>query len=103
MQEEESQNLEQFNTLAKRIFTEVKGKVYIGGEEIKPDVLEVLQDQARNLQTSQLYEILKATIINESADLALKQSQKWEDVNFAKALYHIMYVLDNILLNLRKK
>lgn len=94
---------EQFNNLAKRIFTEDKGKIFIGGEEIKVDVLDVLREQARYLSTSQLYEILKATIINESAELALKQSKNFEQVQFAKALYHILYVLDNMILKLKKK
>ncbi len=98
--EDQSEN---FNNLAKRIFQEEKGKIFIGGEEVKPEVLEVLREQARYLSTSQLYEILGATIKNESADLALKQSQNFEQVQFAKALYHIWYVLDNMVHTLKKK
>ncbi len=103
MAEDQLQNSEQFNILAKRIFTEDKGKIFIGGVEISKEELDVLREQARYLSTSQLYDILKATIINESADLALKQSQNFEQVQFAKALYHILFVLDNMILKLKKK
>lgn len=91
-----------FHKIAKKIFTEEKGKIYIGGVEIKPEVLDVLREQARYLETSQLYEIFKNTIIDESADIALKQSQNFDQVQFAKALYHLLYVFDNMLLKLKK-
>lgn len=103
MQEDQLEISEQFNLLAKRIFTEDKGKICIGGEEIKPEVLDLLREQARYLETSQLYEIFRATIINESAELALKQSQNFEQVQFAKALYHLLYVFDNMILKLKNK
>lgn len=100
MPSDQSLNLD---SISKRVFEERKGQIYIGNELIKPEILDVLKEQARYLETSQLYEILRATIINESADLALKQSQNWEQVQFAKALHHWVYVFDNILLVLKKK
>lgn len=103
MQEDKLEMSEQFNLLAKNVFTEDKGKVFIGGEEMKPEVLDLLREQARYLETSQLYEVFKSTIINESAELALKQSQNFEQVQFAKALYHLLYVFDNMILSLKKK
>lgn len=95
-------NLDNFEKLSTRVFEVKKGTIYIGGEEIRPDVLVVLKEQARYLSTSQFYDILKSTIINESSELALKQSTKWEDVEFAKALYHIQYVLNNMITQLTK-
>lgn len=97
--------LQQFNNLAKRIFSvdPKTGKIYIGGEEATKEMLELLKEQSRYLETSQLYEIFKATIINESADLALKQSQNFEQVQFAKALYHLLYVFDNMILSLKNQ
>lgn len=103
MPEDQLEMSEQFNILAKRIFQDKNGKIFIGGEEITPELLDLLREQARYLETSQLYEIFKNTIINESADLALKQSQNFEHVQFAKALYHLLYVFDNMIFSLKKK
>lgn len=100
-------NLDNFSSIENRIFFEDKGKIYIGGEEVKPDVLDVLREQARYFETSQLYEVLRATIINEAYDMALKQSGKsgdlLADVNTAKMLYHWQFVLDSILFKLKRK
>lgn len=92
-----------FNSIEDRVFSEKKGKIYIGKEEIKADIKELLKDQAKWLQTSQLYEILRATIINESYNAALIQSTDFDQVKFAKALYHWQFVLDNMLLRLTSK
>jgi hypothetical protein len=91
-----------FTSLESKIFTENKGKIYIGKEEIKPKMKEILKSQAQIFQTSHLYEILRATIINESYDIALRQSKDFDEVKFAKALYHWQYVLDNLLSMLTK-
>lgn len=100
-QSEELQ-LPKFTDSESRVFTELKGKFYIGTEEIQPAVLSILKDQAANFKTSQLYEVIIATLQNEASNLALVQSTKWEDVNYAKALWHVQYVITNMIHKLTK-
>lgn len=102
MDELEKSQLPKFTDVQSRVYTEIKGKVYIGTEEIQPAVLAILKDQAQNFKTSQLYEIIKATLQNEASTLALIQSTKWEDVNYAKSLWHVQYVIDNFINKLTK-
>jgi hypothetical protein len=98
------QPLLQYKDIEDKIFLVDKtGKVFIGGDEVKADMLDVLRTQAYNLKSSELYEVFRATIINEAYNLALKQSANFDNVQFAKALYHWEYVLDNILLKLSGK
>lgn len=95
-----------FKDIESKVFTELKGKIFIGGEEIKPELLEILKEQARYLKTSQLWEIFTSTIDNEAANLALIQSgasgKVEEDVRFAKALHHWNFVFKNIVYKLTK-
>lgn len=65
-------------------------------------MLDVLREQSRYFKTSQLYEVLKNTIINECSISGLIKSENWEHVLFAKSLYHWQFVLDNILDKLTK-
>jgi hypothetical protein len=99
----EDQHQLQFNKLQERVFSDNKGRLLLGGEEIKPELRDVLRQQAHNLKTSDLYDILRSTILNESANIALIQSKDYEQVQFAKALYHWQFVLDNILNKLSDK
>lgn len=92
-----SETCPNFKDSESRVFTEFKGKVYIGTEEIKPAIRELLKDQAKNLLTSQLYEVLDATITNEAYNLALIQSKDMDNVYSAKMLHHWNFVLKNIL------
>ena len=103
MDQSETSQFPSFTDSESRVFTEFKGKYYIGKEEIQPEVLSILKDQARSFKSTQLYEVLKATLQNEASNLALIQSTKWEDINYAKALWHVQYVLDNLLNKLDKK
>ena len=80
-----------------RIFAERAGKFFIGGVEIDTQTRELLRDQAQYLQTSHLWEILDATITNESAKLALIQSTDFDQVRSAKMLYHWNHVLKNMI------
>lgn len=89
--------LPNFNSIESRIFTEYKGNIYLGKEKIKPDVRELLKDQSKWLLTSQLYDILRATITNEASNLALVQSKEWDHVLSAKMLWHWQFVLENLL------
>jgi hypothetical protein len=63
-----------FSTVESRIFTQENGKFFIGGVEITPQVKDLLKEQARYIQSSQLFELLNATIVNEAGNLALVQS-----------------------------
>jgi len=87
--------------IEKNIFTESKGKLYIGGEELKPEMADILKTQAHNLSLSELYEVLKATIESEAINIALIQSQNFEQVQFAKALHHMIFMFDNIINKLK--
>ena len=92
-----------FSDLSKRVFEENRGSIKIGGELIKPELLDLLREQAIYLSTSQLYEILLCTLKDEAANLALIQSKDWDSVQFAKALHHTAFVLENMILKLKNK
>ena len=97
MNQDQSETFPNFKDIESRVFTEYKGSIYIGTEKIKPEFRDLLKEQSKYFKTSQLYEVLKATIINESSNLALIQSTNFEQVQFAKSLYHWMSVLDNMM------
>ena len=92
-----------FQEIESRVFTEVKGQIYIGRELVRPDVLGALKDQAHNFKTTELYDVFMATIKNEAANLALIQSKDWDNVTYAKAMWHFQYVFENMLNVLDKK
>ncbi len=103
MQEDQ---LETFNSISEKAFLVKDGKVFIGGIEPSAEVLRVLKDQAFSFKTTNLYEVMRSTILNEAYDIALNQSGQSgnieKDVNYAKMMKHWQYVIDNILLNLNK-
>lgn len=99
MEDQQSPN---FTSIEDKIFTEYKGDIYIGKEKIKPDFKGVLKDQARSLVTSDLYEVFHATLLNEAYSIALDQSTNFEQVQFAKALKHVVFMVDNILIKVQK-
>lgn len=92
-----------FNEIAAKVYDSKNGVVTVGGEEIKPEVLRVLREQAIYLSTSQLYELYMNTLRNESSKLALIQSKDFEDVQFAKALWHCVYVIENMVNGLKNQ
>ncbi len=91
-----------FNSIEDRIFSEEKGEIYIGKEKISPEMRDLLKEQARYFSTSHLYEVLKSTIVNEAYDIALGQSTDFDQVRFAKALYHWHFVFENMMQRLTK-
>lgn len=99
---QEDQSLD-WNNISDKVFTEIKGDIYIGREKIKPELLSILKEQARYLETSQLYEVLLSTLKNEACNLALIQSQNWENVLSAKMLHHVAFVLENLVHKLKNK
>lgn len=62
--------------------------MYLGKEELLPDLRSLLKDQAKGVETSQLWEIMNASITQEAANLALIQSTNFNHIEFAKALHH---------------
>ena len=85
-----------------KVFTKKGETIFVGGVPVTEQMRSVLRDQARVFQTSNLFELLDATIINESADLALKQSANFDHVQYAKALHHWNHVLKNLIHALAK-
>ncbi len=76
-----------FIGLESLIFKEKNGIIYIGGQEINSQMRSILRDQAKNFQTTQLFEIIDATVINESFELA-NQANTLEHVQYYKALIY---------------
>ena len=87
--------------LQKNLFLEKNGKFFLGGEEIKGDILSLLKDEARYIEKSQLWELLHAAVLNEAARSAF-ESSNWENVQFAKALKYYDTIIRNILSSLTK-
>lgn len=92
-----------FSTISSRIFATANGDVFLGKKKISPDLRAALRDQARALQSSQLWDILDASITNEAANLALIQSTDFSQVRFAKALHHWNHFLRNVVHTLAKE
>ena len=82
--------------LEKLVFSEFGGVIYIGGEKITEQVLGVLREQVKYLKTSNLFEILNATAINEAASLAMK-ADTLEHLQFAKALQYWNKIFNKLI------
>jgi hypothetical protein len=86
-----------FAGLGSRIFT-VKGEdIFIGMDKVPEPLRIKLREEAEYIVRSRLWEIFNASIVNEAANLALIQSKDWENINFAKALYHWSHFFANTL------
>jgi len=91
-----------FAELESRVFSDEKGVIRIGGEEVRPEIRELLRDQAESFLRSELFEIVMATIYTESARLAL-QSTMGTHTEFAKALYYWNTSMRKMFTRLAKK
>ncbi len=95
-----------FLSLESRVFLQKGNDIYIGKVLATEQMRSLLKDQAENFKTSNLFEIINATIIQEASDLALLQSGKSgsieDDVRFAKALHHVNHVITNMINALSK-
>lgn len=91
-----------FASIEKSLFREVNGRIFIGNEEVKDDLRGVLREQAKYIQTSQLWELMANAITNESANIALMQSTEWNHILAAKQLYHFGHVFKNMIHALAK-
>jgi hypothetical protein len=77
-----------FLDVESRVFSIRGTNIYIGKEKVTDQLRSSLRDEAKNLQTTRLWEILNASVINEAYNLALIQSTNMEHVQFAKAMHH---------------
>lgn len=96
-------SLPKFTEIERHIFAERGGKIFIGGIEVTPQLRSILRDEAEYIQHSRLWEILNASIVNESYSLALIQSKDFDEVRFAKALHHLAHFVKNVVHSLAKK
>lgn len=99
--EDQSLPLADLVILSKRAFD--LDTLRIGGQDIPPQMRELYRDQALNLLTTQLWEVIEATALNESARLALDGSLSWDHVQFAKALKYWHTIIAKMLIALAKK
>jgi hypothetical protein len=102
MTPDELEKLPNFADIQARIFSDAKGKITIGGVELKPEVRDLLKEQAKYIDRSDIWDILSASIANEAINLALIQSQDFDHVQFAKALWHWSTFMRNVILKLSK-
>ena len=69
---------------------------------VKQEMRDILQQDAKYFEKSNLWEILEATIVNECANLALIQSKEWSHIENAKMLHHWAHVFKNMIHTLAK-
>lgn len=100
---DQSENSTKFLDFQSFVFDEKGGDIYIGGEKIPENIRSVLRDEAENLKTTRIWEIMNASILNEAYNLALIQSKNFDEVQFAKALKHWSHFMINVIYNLSKK
>ena len=86
-----------YSDTEKRIFHETGGKIFVGGEAIPEQMLTALKGQAKFLKTSNLYDILDKTVMNEAYYLALRESKDWDNVQFAKSLAYCSKIYKKII------
>lgn len=86
-----------FSVIQQRVFASSGNRIFIGQKELSKDVRDLLREQAKYVSTSQLWEILNASILQEASNLALIQSKDWSHVEFAKALKHWQHFMENTI------
>ncbi len=102
--EQLEQSTPKFLHVEKRVFTILPdGRMFIGQEKITDQLHSLLRDEAKNLQTMRLWEILNASVINEAYNLALIQSKDFDSVQFAKGLKHWSHFMMNVIHILAKE
>ena len=90
-----------FLSIEQKVFKEDKGKIYIGGVLVSEQMRSLLRDQAKTFQTTNLFEIMNATIINEASNLLL-QSGNMEHLQYGKALHYWNKILKKMINALSK-
>lgn len=102
-QEQDSVEFPKFLDIESKVFTQIGKDIYIGRDRIDSTLRSVLRDEAKNLQTTRLWEILNASITNEAYNLALIQSKDFDEVTSAKMLKHWVFFMINVLHQLSKE
>jgi len=102
LEQDQSEIPPNFKTIESKVFLQQGDKIFIGKELVTEQMRAILRDQARYMKTTNLLEILDATITNEAANLALIQSANYDHVQYAKALHHWNHVLKNMIHALAK-
>lgn len=94
-----------FKALEERVFKkdEKTGVISIGGKPLTVEMSGLYKDQAANLLTTQLWEVIEATVVSEAFSLSLKSSLNWEHVQFAKALDYWHTIVSKTLVTLAKQ
>lgn len=91
-----------FYSLESKVFLQKGENIYIGKQLVNNTMRSILRDQAEYIKTSNFYEILDATIINEAANLALIQSANYDHVQYAKALHYWNSIFKKMIIGLSK-
>lgn len=102
MKPEELEKSPDLSSIESRIFSQQGESILIGGVKLPNEIRDILREQAKYLDSSQLWEILNASIADESVNLALIQSTNFDHVQFAKALWHYSSFMKKIVLLLSK-
>lgn len=102
-QQPQSEELPTFLEVESRVFTQVGKDIYIGRDKVDATLRSLLRDEAKNLQTTRLWEILNASVVNEAYNLALIQSTDFEQVLSAKMLKHWAHFMLNVIHLLAKE
>ena len=101
LKQEELEALEKqivdFKNIETRLFQEKSGKVFIGGQEIQPEIRDELRDEASSWKHGHLMEILSATITNEVCTSLVQGGKTMEEVHSAQALWHWKFVMENMI------
>ena len=85
-----------------KVFSEIKGEFYIGGEKLSKEMRDLLREQARYLETSQLWEILINTLNQRANKMALEESLEWNHILSAKALKIWIDFFEVMIIKLKK-
>ena len=91
------ENLPSFTDAESRVFTKIGKDVYIGREKMTDVMRSLFRDEAKNMQTMRLWEVLNDSVIYEAYDLALRQSTDFDQVMFAKSLKHWSHFIMNVI------
>lgn len=86
-----------FIALQQRIFKESGGSIFIGKEQVTPQLRSLLRDEAQYITESRIWGLISEALANEAAALALLESTTWDHVQFAKAEHHVFHVIRNLL------
>lgn len=86
-----------FTSSELKVFSVYGGKIYIGREEITPEKLSILKEEAKYIEKTELWEILNASVTNEAYTIALIQSLDFESVKSAKMLHHWGHFMRNVI------